>query len=698
MIKTIIIGVLFCFFSNLTNGQEINKLVEIKIDSIFKEYKPALVFSTKEITIDGDFNDWPKSMEVYPISNIEFDDQPYTKKDISGNFRIAYNKERKSIYLAVEMIDDDIVKKDKENRIDYLDNMYLYIDLVHSKNGSSRSLFQSSLELKDFSGPISKFWSPYSPSLDWQSVNLKTSNNGQTVNFEYEIFLDENFKLNNVIGLDIILIDNDTEGDEQWITWKPGTSKSANSTRLGEVILVEDKSLIGFLEGKIKSEDKRINTIQSVVISSLENPYLWLRANVDSLGIFRSRLPQGTYNIEPEISYTSPLYSSGFKQNSRKIERKSNNYIKIEANSNSKTQLALQVKPLPLDIFEENGILFQGKFQEYKVDEFVKIFKEYYDIPGVSIALIKDNKVIYDKVFGVSNTLTGEALKKETLFEAASITKSVFAIMVLKLVETGKLDLDKPLYEYLRFKNIEHNKDYKIITARIVLNHQTGLDNWPVGAYSGYLSDAKADLEFKPGTDFKYSGEAFNYLGRVVEHITKKSLSQLFQEEIVTTFNLSNTYFSYSDSLESKITLGHYHQFPNFKDKFKGVDSPASSLMTNADDFSKLVLGLLNKKYLSSDSYKLISEPHQIISDKKKLYDIKIKQAIAHGFFVADLPQGKMIMHGGNNGDFDCKYGFMPDNKIGYVVFTNSNLGDEFIRLLELYLFRGKKSLEDINN
>ncbi|MEE9432039.1 MAG: hypothetical protein V3V16_13405 [Melioribacteraceae bacterium] len=111
--------------------------------------------------------------------------------------------------------------------------------------------------------------------------------------------------------------------------------------------------------------------------------------------------------------------------------------------------------------------------------------------------------------------------------------------------------------------------------------------------------------------------------------------------------------------------------------------------MTEASDFGNFVVGLMNEKYLTKKTYKTIYEPYTILKPEQKLYDPELPQGISNVFFVQETPQGKIIAHGGNNGDFDCKYAYMPERKIGYVIFTNSNLGDEFIRFLELYLFRG---------
>ncbi|KGT10301.1 hypothetical protein NV63_00790 [Elizabethkingia anophelis] len=92
-------------------------------------------------------------------------------------------------------------------------------------------------------------------------------------------------------------------------------------------------------------------------------------------------------------------------------------------------------------------------------------------------------------------------------FEAASLSKPVFSYFVLKLAHEGKLNLDKPLYQYLPADNISDER-YKKITARMVLSHTTGLPNWS--------EITPIPLLFNPGEKFSYSGEAFVYLAKVI--------------------------------------------------------------------------------------------------------------------------------------------------------------------------------------
>lgn len=657
-----------------------------------QQYETAIALPAQNITIDGQLSDWPAKFKKYPISNIGFGEFEGSD-DCNANFKIAFNQERQSVYIGVEVLDSDIIMNEDIYQGDYL---YLYLDPVHSPSGGSMTLVEVGGTLKNIIDPQPSSFSPYAPTLTWDDINVAYSRNGNTISYEWEINIGSYLHPDMIMGLDIIVADIDNKGEEEaWKTWKNGTGKSQGSQRLGEVILIDDLAKLRRLEGNITHNDQHIRSVESLRIKSTTNPNIWLTTEVDSMGSYQCVLPKGKYMIQPEHQLSSHIYSGDFKQDSRKITVDKPVFLELKDQAITIADtMEIYTVPLQEGLFEVKGILMQDEFSEYKVDRFVKTVQDYFSIPGVSIALIKNGNVVYDKVFGVRSALTNEALRKNDLFEGASITKSVFAIMALKLSEDGKLDLDKPLYQYLRFPNIEHDERYKTITARHILNHQSGLDNWPIGSYSGQLSDAKAELGFAPGSDFKYSGEAFNYLGRVIEKITNKSLSKIFKDDLAPAFGMVDSYFAFDSSFEENCAMGHYNTYPRYKDKYPNIDSPASSIHTSATDFSQFLIGLMNKVYLTPASYELITQVHQLIKKGQRLYSDEWHQGIGHGFFVTNTPDGKVIGHGGNNLDFECKYGLLMDNKTGYAIFANSNVGDEFIRLLELYLLHGADAYE----
>src|SRR3954447_5769258 len=99
-------------------------------------------------------------------------------------------------------------------------------------------------------------------------------------------------------------------------------------------------------------------------------------------------------------------------------------------------------------------------------------------IPGLSMAVVQNGRVVWARAFGTVNDSARTPLDTETIFEAASLSKPVFAYIVLRLVDRGQFDLDRPLLEMLPYPRLADDKRSRRITGRMVLSHGTGLPNW----------------------------------------------------------------------------------------------------------------------------------------------------------------------------------------------------------------------------
>ncbi|HEY4786657.1 MAG TPA: serine hydrolase domain-containing protein, partial [Bacteroidales bacterium] len=322
------------------------------------------------------------------------------------------------------------------------------------------------------------------------------------------------------------------------------------------------------------------------------------------------------------------------------------------------------------------------------LDNFIKTYQEFYEIPGVSLALIKNGQVVYHKTYGVKNTYTQEPVNENTLFEAASITKPVFAFAVCRLVEKGIIDLDKPLYLYLPFEEIAHDERYKLITARHVLCHQTGFPNW---AYEN--KDGKLDIKFTPGTGFGYSGEGYEYLKRVVAHITGKEIGDVLKEEVLDPLELKNVYFAKNDYLAKVVANGHFDNLPA---RAILPESPgmAWSMHTEANAFSTFILALMNRKGMKPETYDEMFKFQTTfpLSEKEKSQGLEIYFGL--GIELEKTPYGLVFEHGGNNGDFKCQFKMFKDLNVGYVIFTNSNTGGQLAYdAIAEFLITGKKRI-----
>lgn len=312
------------------------------------------------------------------------------------------------------------------------------------------------------------------------------------------------------------------------------------------------------------------------------------------------------------------------------------------------------------------------------INTFLKSRMDSLNIPGLSIAVINDNKVVYHETFGFANLEKKIPVTKKTIFEGASISKSVFAFFVMTFVEEGKLDLDKPLYEYLPYQDIAYDERYKKITARMVLSHRSGFPNWRENE-----EDKKLKIKFEPDTDYEYSGEGYQYLAMVLKQIEItdwNGLETIFQEKVANPLKMEHTVFIPTDSMnENKAEpYNNEREWIDLKNDYwykkdKGKFVAPSSIHSEPMDFSKWMIGVMNKKILAENSYSELLKHHSKISTSST--GINVYYAL--GFLTADKGYSNTYFHSGNNAGFTCSYLMDTEKKWGYVLFTNSENGEK---------------------
>lgn len=170
------------------------------------------------------------------------------------------------------------------------------------------------------------------------------------------------------------------------------------------------------------------------------------------------------------------------------------------------------------------------------------------DITGLSIALIQNGSVVWEEGFGLTNTLTCEPMTSEILFEVASISKSVTAYAVLRLVDQGLLDLDVPASSYLSQPWLPPSAYRDKITIRHLISHSSGLPHQPF---------AKKIPRFEPGTAYFYSGIGFQYLQKIIEQVTGRSLEDVTRELVFQPLGMTSSSFINQPELQSRTANGH---------------------------------------------------------------------------------------------------------------------------------------------
>jgi CubicO group peptidase (beta-lactamase class C family) len=340
------------------------------------------------------------------------------------------------------------------------------------------------------------------------------------------------------------------------------------------------------------------------------------------------------------------------------------------------------------------------------LEERVPVLMKEKRVPGLSVALVRNSNTVWHHSFGVRNAETGEPVGEETIFEAASLGKPVFAYAVLKLVERGKLDLDTPLVAYLTGAKVNSSPifDYdavqtdpllKKVTARHVLSHTPGLPNWnkPLKVY------------FTPGEKFSYSGQGFVFLQLVAERLSGQPLDQFMREFVFNPLGMNQSSFVCDEECRRLRARGHTSTGQAFAREMPGANA-AASLHTTAQDYAKFLMAMMGGKGLKKESLRLMLTP-QVRVDEGCVTCIdrgtgKLSQSLSWGlgWGLQHTKEDRAFWHWGSNaGIFNAYTQVSQKQGLGLIVLTNSGNGLSLIPEMVFEVFgRDQPALEWIKN
>lgn len=289
------------------------------------------------------------------------------------------------------------------------------------------------------------------------------------------------------------------------------------------------------------------------------------------------------------------------------------------------------------------------------------------NVPAVGIGLIENGEVKSIKVVG--ELKDGIPAPKNTIFNIASVTKTIGTMLALKLIESGEWDLDDLLYNYWIDPDIEDDPKHKELTTRHVLTHTTGFPNWRDDSPNGKLS-----FEHDPGTAFGYSGEGFQYLRNAIEKKFNKPIEVLSDSLIFNPLNMYDTRHKWGKNIdESRYARWHDGNGDLYEGDHKIYwPSLDDDLLTTIEDYCKFGIYVIDKANQSFFPYDLMVKPQ---SNIKKYSSVGLGWGI-----IMKLPnQEYAIHHGGSDYGVKTEVIFLPKSKRGIVVFTNGDNGDYVI-------------------
>lgn len=300
----------------------------------------------------------------------------------------------------------------------------------------------------------------------------------------------------------------------------------------------------------------------------------------------------------------------------------------------------------------------------FNFEEKVTVWMAEYDVPAVGIGIIENGDIKYVKVFG--ELKKGVPAPDNTIFNVASMTKPVVAMLTLKLVEVGQWDLDDPLFHYWVDPEVANDPLHKKLTTRHVLSHQTGFPNW-----RWMHPTKKLAFDFEPGTDYNYSGEGLVYLAHALENKFKRSLIQLSDSVLFKPLGMKDTRFYWDENMdESRFAFwhdaeGNLHEQATSRER--GVNA-GGSLLTTVEDYCKFGIDVMNGAGLSVD---LFNDMIGTQVRRKTHYDQGLCWSV-----VRDLPEEEYALeHYGSDRGVKTQAVFLPKSKRGMVVLTNGDNG-----------------------
>ena len=639
----------------------------------------AYIYPVSNITIDGQLDDWPADLATNALQQVHYGDGIDGPEDGLAFWRGGYDAQSGHLYIAVTMADDDYVKTPDNSHFSSHDFQVLYIDPTHSPEGAGVIAYEIDEHHRKIVEQEGLSFYPQVNSASFKQVELAIDRQGNVVTYEWKIKVSGPLQAGRVIGFDYAVFDKDTDQDHVMITWGPtGGNKFMNSNLVGDLVLLEADDAISAIEGSLEWQGEAGNEWPGTVqFSNVNSPNTYLNASVDSLGRYSLKLPAGNYELSiPRTWQWERWLDIDLIESAGEIPNIS--VSKGEELSMDPIKVAVAPKPA---LIPAKGILHSSftEASQKQVDEFVAAYQAYYSIPAVSLALIQDGKLVYHQSYGVENSVSKNPLRDEAVFEAASITKLVFAYAMNRLVQRGEFDLDKPLSESLPFPELEEYPEYKLITGRHVLTHVSGLPNWGTRMVN------------QPGTTYGYSGEGFEYLKRTLAGGGGEEMPAIIQahleKEILGPFGMTNTYFMCSEQLADLKVAGHFDGIPNMFD-CPDVPGMAYSMHTEAKDFAQFALALLNREGLTEKQAEEMFRFHTLEDEENWMNGYK--SGFGLGVSLRESPHGLVFGHGGNNGDFRCTFEMYDELQTGYIMFTNANTAGPLLFDLKDFLVEGK--------
>ena len=314
-------------------------------------------------------------------------------------------------------------------------------------------------------------------------------------------------------------------------------------------------------------------------------------------------------------------------------------------------------------------------------------------VTGAGIALFHHGKVAYLKTYGLRDTEKNLPLTPDSVMTSASLSKTAFATMVMRLVQERILDLDKPIQEYLpkplpeypQYADLQGDNRYKKLTLRILLSHTSGFPNW-----RWFEDDRKLKIHFEPGTRYAYSGEGIDLAQLVVETVTGKSLTALMDENLYRPMEMTRTSMVWEPRFESDFANGYDEYGRTLGPEKRSTPDAAGSMQTTLRDYAAFLSAVMRRKALDTVTTGKMFAPQIGIHSAHQFPSLTTETTAANdgirlryglGWGMYSSPYGNAFFKEGHDEGWR-HLALCFNNGSGILIMTNSSNGEGIFKPL----------------
>lgn len=315
--------------------------------------------------------------------------------------------------------------------------------------------------------------------------------------------------------------------------------------------------------------------------------------------------------------------------------------------------------------------------------EFVNSLMKEYHVPTVGISIIENGVIKYAAVFG--NLPEHSPAPLNTQFNIASLTKPITSTTTLILVSQGQWQLDEPLYHYWTDPDVVDDLRYKMLTTRHVLSHRSGLPNW-----RGHEPGGKLSFAFNPGTQWKYSGEGFEYLRQALENKFNKPFEKLVDSLLFQPVGMNDTRFYWDKAMDATL-YANRHTADGAPYELENWDTanPSNLVLTTVSDYAKFGIAVMSQNGITAGIY------NDMIRNQAQLPDNR-EWGLGWRLIKNLTNEEYALVHTGGNPGINTIVVLLPKSKNGLVIFTNGASGDQLYEklVIEILTEHGHEIIE----